>query len=449
MLQQKIHQLLRGLTPRSVKEESGGMALVAKQPIFDLSDRVRAFELLFRDPFMRPGLGGKSAHAATSTVIADGFELMRPSLLPGQRFFINFTQELLEAELADVLPPDICVIEVLEEVPPTDSVIKGIMNLRRQGYLIALDDYVGQSDREKLMPVADIVKVEVMNKSKDDLQQMLRILRPHNVRLLAEKVEDFAMAKLCRELGFSLFQGFFFSRAEVVKGKKLSPSQITKARLLSFSVKREYDVEEMADIIKADVYLSYRLLKYVNSVYFGLTMEVRSVKHAIVILGIHKLRQWLWVTTLAEMDSAPMSQELVQISALRGKFLELLSIKSGKKGSVTWNMSSSLFLVGLFSLLDSMLKVPMQDVLADLPMEEDVLDALGDSSGPYGPWLLLVKSYERGDWDGAVSLTVSLGISIEVLAESYAEAARWTTALYGNFVTHGDDKMSFKRRQGR
>lgn len=448
MLQKKIQQLLKGLTPKNDNGGGGGTALVAKQPIFDLSDRVRAFELLFRDPFLRPGLAGKSAHAATSTVIADGFDLMRPSLLPGQRFFINFTQELLEAELASVLPPDICVIEVLEEVPPTDSVLRGLMNLRRQGYLIALDDYVGQEDREPFMPLADIIKVEVLDKTKDDLVHMLRILQPHNVRLLAEKVEDRAMASLCRELGFTLFQGFFFSKAEVVRGKKLSPSQITKARLLAFSVKQEYDVDEMANIIKADVYLSYRLLKYVNSVYFGLTMEVRSVKHAIVMLGIQKLRQWLWITTLAEMDSTPMSQELVQISALRGKFLELLSQKSGPKGSAAWNTSSSLFLVGLFSLLDSMLNVPMQEVLTDLPMEEPVLDALGEGTGPYAPWLLLVKSYERGDWDAAKGLTDSLGISPEALAESYVEAAQWTTALYGSLVSQRDDKaIPFKRQQ--
>ncbi len=214
--------------------------------------------------------------------------------------------------------------------------------------------------------------------------------------MLAEKVEDNETARLCKDLKFTLFQGWFYSKAEVVHGKKLTPSQITKARLLTYSSSDGDDFKEIGETISADVYMSYKLLRYVNSVYFGLPMQVRNVDHAIAILGRVKLRQWLCVTALAEMDSAPMSRELVLLSALRAKFLELLAAQYCKRLGVDKNLPHSLFLIGLFSLLEGMLQMPMSEILATLPMTSEQVEALAFRKGPYAPWMALMEAYERG-----------------------------------------------------
>ncbi|MDR2075578.1 MAG: HDOD domain-containing protein [Desulfovibrio sp.] len=426
MASRKIRQIIELHTPRETSSQN--TVVVARQPIFDAGGSIWAYELLFRDPSMKPGLGGKSSHAATSSVMVEGFELMRPSLLPGQRFFINFTEEMLEAELAGILPSECCVIEILETVQPTEDVLKGLSHLKQQGYLLALDDFCGQAELLPFLPVVDIVKVEVLGHTPQQLQSLVSRLMPFQRRLLAEKVEDVKTAELCRKLRFTLFQGFFYSRAEVVRGKKLSPSQITKARLLSYSASdMEGDISEVVDAISADVYLSYKLLRYTNSAFIGLFVPTTSVKHAIAILGRQKLQQWLCVTALAEMDSAPMARELVLLSALRAKFLELLAERAacGRK-----DLPRCLFLIGLFSLLDSMLQIPMREVLATLPLEPDQVDALVSRKGPYAPWLHLLDAYEQGLWEDVWRIAGNLRFSCADLAAAYAQAGKWSTELF-------------------
>ncbi|MDR2161135.1 MAG: HDOD domain-containing protein [Desulfovibrio sp.] len=422
----KIRNLIQLHTPEETSRQN--TVIVARQPIFDLAGAIQAYELLFRDPSLKPGLGGKSAHAATSSVMVDGFELMRPSLRQGQRFFINFTREMLEAGLANLLPPEFCAIEILEDVQPTEDALRGLLQLKQQGYLLALDDYTGQEDLAPFVPLVDIVKVEVLGCSPDRLLALVNSLLPHKVSLLAEKVEDLKTADLCRQMRFSLFQGFFYSKAELVRGRKLTPSQITKSRILAYSSSDDMDrdIHKMVDAISADVYLSYKLLRYVNSAFFGLSVPVSSIRHAIAILGRVKLRQWLCVTALAEMDSAPMSRELVLLSALRAKFFELL----GERVAPGGKLSHSLFLVGLFSLLESMLQVPMREILSTLSLEEDQKQVLAFHQGPLAPWLDLLDAYERGRWAEVRETAARLRLSEADLAPAYAEASTWSTSLF-------------------
>ena len=191
------------------------------------------------------------------------------------------------------------------------------------------------------------------------------------------------------------------------------------------------DFKEIGETISADVYLSYKLLRYVNSVYFGLPMQVRSVDHAITILGKLKLRQWLCVTALAEMDSAPMARELVFLSAQRAKFLELLAAQYAKRPGVEKGFPYALFLLGLFSLLGSMLQMPMAEILAALPMKPEQVEALAFRKGPYVLWLDLVEVYERGEWEDALAIGAKFGMSYGDLGKAYAEASRWSTAIFG------------------
>jgi EAL and modified HD-GYP domain-containing signal transduction protein len=182
------------------------------------------------------------------------------------------------------------------------------------------------------------------------------------------------------------------------------------------------------DAINADVYLSYKLLRYVNSAYFGLLVPTNSVRHAIAILGRQKLRQWLCVTALAEMDSAPMARELVLLSALRAKFLELLGerFSRGRK-----DFPRSLFLIGLFSLLESILQIPMREILSTLPIEPEQADALIARKGFYAPWLYLLDAHEQGQWEEVEKIAGVLRLSQRDLVSAYAEAGKWSAGLFG------------------
>lgn len=426
-----IPDLLRKL---SAKERSGGVtALVAKQPVFDRAGVVWGYELLFRDPLRRPGLAGKSAGAATSTVMIDGFELMRPALRGKQRFLINFSADFLEAELPAVLPPDVCVIEILEDSTPTPGVLQGIANLKKQGYTVALDDYVGQSELAPFLPLVDIVKVDVCGMSRKDIAALSASLAPSCACLLAEKVEDQGTADFCLQQGYSLFQGYYFSKAEVVSGKKLSPSQLTQSRLLTMTIDDSTPLPKLSEIVASDVYLAYRLLKYINSVYFGLPMQVTTVDHAIAMLGTLRIRQWLFVTAMAGMGESAMSQEILYISAFRAKFMELLATMANQ-GSYK-PLASKLFLTGLFSLLESMLHVPLELVFESVYLDPDILKALAGRPGPLTPWFELMLAYEKGDWEQVRTHADVFALSDLELAAAYIEAGSWSTTIFNTSLT--------------
>lgn len=406
----------------SVPPGHDNTVLVARQPIFDSQGRVWGYELLFRNP--SSGRAEGHPNAATSTVMIEGFELMRPLLRPKQRCCINFTAEFLEAELPSVLPPDICVIEVLESACPTEAVLTGLSSLKKQGYLVALDDYVGQPELKPFLSLADIVKVDVLNLPREQIGRLSHMLAMYPARLLAEKVETTEMAAFCRAQGFTLFQGHYYAKAELVSGRKLNPSQITRTRLLALLSSRNMNMEQIGKVVSSDVYITYNLLKFVNSVYFGLPMKVDSVDRAIKLLGTRKIRQWLLVTALAGMDSSPMSHEIVYISALRAKFLEILAQKRKK------SFAAKLFLAGLFSMLESMMRIPLEEIFSAIPLDADLLEVLSTGTGLLAPWYQLMLSYEKGDWNEATDLGRQLDLSAEELCRAYISAGTWSSAVF-------------------
>lgn len=404
-------------------------ALVARQPIFDIKNHTVAYELLFRSP--RPMSESVTSPAsATSNVILNGFNLMRASLTPTQRFFINFTDDLLEAGVAELLPPEICVIEILEDSIPTETLLQNLYVLKNSGYTLALDDYTGQNHLQPFLDIVNIVKVDVLDTPAEHLPQLAALLR-NKVTLLAEKVEDMAMADHCRDLGFTLFQGFFFSRAEIIKGRTISSSQLTQARLFTLATNKDTTHEEVAKIITADVSLTVKLLQYVNSVYFGLPVKVKTVQHAVAILGSKKLKHWLYVTALADLNNTPLAKEIARLSAQRAKFLENLgNILYVEPTDRHAEMRAQLFLLGLFSLLDQIMHLPFPVIAENIPIHNDVLNALHANSGPLLPWFTILTEYERGNWDLACGTANKLGIKDADLAIAYADAAEWSNSFF-------------------
>ncbi|SDB32125.1 EAL and modified HD-GYP domain-containing signal transduction protein [Desulfonatronum thiosulfatophilum] len=395
---------------------------VARQPVFDRDMDIWGYELLFRHSAQCSTARIDDADEATSRVIADGFGLVEDLLAPSQKVLINYPGRMLVQGAPRALPSDVAIVEILETVQPTPEILRICAQLKAEGYVLALDDFVGQSGFEALLQLADLVKVDVLYLNYEQLKAVVGNLRRiENCRLLAEKVEDLAMYDQCRELGFDLFQGYFFSRPELVSGKKLSANQISKLQLLKELSAPDLELIQVAKIVQHDVALSYRLLRYINSPGFGLPNEITSINQAMNLLGQRKVTAWLRVLIMAEMKTNPLSGELLFLSLQRAKLLEALQ----DAGTPSRLSSEGMFLLGLFSFLDVILGLPMNDILARLSLGPCLKAALLGRDAELQAWLDLAEACERGNWDKAEALLKGMNLGTEQTAKILNESALW------------------------
>jgi len=398
---------------------------VARQPIFDIKEKVWAYELLFR----------KSGHAstaevaeddlATASVIADGFALAFNGMDKNRKAFINFPQRLLLDETVYALPKEICVVEVLETITPTPEMIAALKNIKGHGYTLALDDYVGQPGYEEVIRLADIVKVDVLGMEPERLSAVSLDLRKYGCRLLAEKVEDRATYDLTRRLGFTLFQGFFFSRPETMTGSKVPTPVIAKMRLLRALSGDDYDLRELTRIISSDPSVSYRLLNFINSAAFSLRANIKSIGQALTLLGRLQIKQWFLAVIISDFDSSAKVQEAAYTSLQRARYLEGM----GKLHRSPAFRADTLFMLGLFSKLDVLLAQPMDKLLQNIPLDKEVEAALLSKPSPYWSWLSLVEDIEIGNWEDVFRFLDSRNLDQQASATIYSDALEWTQTL--------------------
>ncbi|ROR34270.1 EAL and HDOD domain-containing protein [Inmirania thermothiophila] len=384
--------------------------LVARQPIYDADLRVRAYELLYRrGPTAAAEV--EDGDAATGTVLAGllmevGLERLAGTL-PA---FVNVTPRFVVGGGPVPLPPGRVVLEVLETVDPTAEVLAGLETLRRAGHRIALDDYVLEPERAPLLRLADIVKVDVLALDAARVAESARALRPLGVELLAEKVEDRETFERCRALGFELFQGYFFARPDLMRSRRAPAARTALMRLIARLQDPEAGFDELAGIVRSDVTLGYRLLRYINSAFFGLRVEVDSIERAMIYLGERNLRGWATVLALASVDDKP--SELLTTSLVRARMTERLASRADLEPQAA-------FTAGLLSTVDAYLDQPMEAVVEALPLTAELRAALARHEGPLGTLLAGVLAYERGDWARARTLLP------ETAAEIYVEALDW------------------------
>lgn len=400
---------------------------VARQPVFDAREDVWGYELLFRTSGSARSAVFLDADMATIRVIADGFLLVSGGLRPGQKVLVNFPQKLLVGDAAFALPPDTCIVEILEDVKPEPEVVEAVKKLKEEGYTLALDDFLGQEDLLPFLPYVSIVKVDILGLGADlgRIRQVAEDLKKHKLKLLAEKVEDLDMFRATRDMGFELFQGFFFSKPETIPGKKVSASEISKIQLLQELGKPDLAFPKVSGIIKADPSLIYRLFKYVNAASRGYGRQIDSVERAVMLMGQRQLVQWLRAILLSDLNPSRKASELSFMSVDRGRFLERLAERdhSGRLNAET------MFLLGMFSVLDALLNLPMEEVLANLPLDQEVGAALAGRKSRFSPWLSLVRAYERGDWERVQDLANTLGLQLTMSDRLYVQALSWTQGV--------------------
>ncbi|MCA1944310.1 MAG: HDOD domain-containing protein [Desulfovibrio sp.] len=398
---------------------------VARQPIFDRDQRVWGYELLFRQAQGDQTARIDDPDAATARVIADGFALGSSGLAPHQKILINFPARLLLSHSALALPKSICIPEILETVAPEPEVIAACAAIKKEGYQLALDDFVGQPGYEALLALADIVKVDVLGMEQAALVDLSRTLLRSKAVLLAEKVENKEVHDLCRACGFQLFQGFYFSKPQIIPGRTLSSGHMAKLQLLGQLAKDDYDVNEVARTIAQDPSLSFRLLRHLNSAAFHLTRKIDSIQQAVAFLGGRALRQWLLVATLSDMGESARSKELFYSCVLRGRFLSTCAGIMPKPPL----SADGFFLLGVFSQLDALLGQPMAEILPVLGLSDDLERALLGGDSPAARALHLAKALCEGDFEAAARLLLYMGLPPEETAILHTQAAVWARTL--------------------
>lgn len=392
---------------------------VARQPIFDRRQKVFGYELLFRSSTQN-FYDFTDGNRATADVVHNAFFAMGfNEITSGKRAFINFTQDLIIDELPTLLPRDQVAIEILESVEPTSEVIEACAKLKKLGYMLVLDDFYLRADYAPLIGLADIIKVDFLATEPSIRKSLVDRLGGKNLRFLAEKVETYDDFKEGLDYGYTLFQGFYFSRPVVITGKEIPVNHLTSLELLRELSQPEPDFDRIESIIKRDLAFSYNVLKLVNSAAFGLAHRLNSIKHALVMLGIRETRKLVSISLLRQMGGSK-PEELLIFSIVRGRFCELLAPKIGLN-----DLRTDLFLMGLFSMIDALLDRPMHEILDELPISNQVKEALEGKEGGIRLILDLIIAYERGDWDSVNGLIMSLGLDGQEISDSYLQSLSW------------------------
>lgn len=392
---------------------SDSQVLMARQPIFDRSQRVVAYELLYRDgKDAENGLFGNSGTTSevilnSYTSISDQGELKR---VPA---FINLNRDLLVSEEFPELPRKNIVFEVHESIKIDREVIVAVYRLVKAGYRIALDHFTYKTAYEPLLKMAHIVKVDVQNMSFDEVGEQVRLLTPFKVTLLAEKIQTVEMLEECNKLGFKLFQGNFLSKPKMVKGKKVDPNQAALFELVQELQNPNTTPERLEGLIIRDPVLTYKLLRIVNSAAYSLVRKVESLTEAVVMLGMAQIRKWATLIALNNQSGKP--EEICRSLLVRGRMCEEIALAAKRSNH------GSYFMTGMMSNLHLLLDISRESMLKEVPLSDDIKNAILFNEGDMGETLMYVANYEAGDWD-----LLPTNFDSNLYEASYRKALDWS-----------------------
>lgn len=394
---------------------------VARQPIFDKRMTVLGYELLYRRS-MNNFYEGTSDSQATAEVINNAFLSMHfNELTSGTKAFINFSHDMLIKGIPLLLPRESIVVEIVERTKVNDELIEACKELRSKRYILALDDFKAPQASEELIEQAHIIKVEF---SKVDYSFQREFIKKYKgkVKFLAERVETREEFQLAMDMGYDYFQGYFFSKPVVIKGKDIESINVNIIRILEMLSVEEPDYHEMTQIIETDIGLTYKLLKLVNSVFFGTRNVIHSIKHALVHLGITEIKKWVYVLMLKEVQVIE-NKELINMCLIRAKIMELLSI------DIDEEKKSDYFLVGMFSSIDILMNRSMQDIMCELPLSNEAKGALLGENNEIRKLLDIVVDYEKLIWNEEKIKEISPNITLNIYSKRHMEALKWVMKL--------------------
>ncbi|NMM40222.1 EAL and HDOD domain-containing protein [Pseudoalteromonas arctica] len=392
----------------------------ARQPILDRNKQLVGYELLFRDGVdnVFPDIDGDEA--TTRLIEGSQFNFGLEDLTDNKPAYINFTLETLQKGYPTLLGKEQVVVEILETIQPGKRLLAIVKDLKQKGYTLALDDYIHQPVWRHFYPFIDIIKIDFLSCEVDTINTIIEELKPYpHIKLLAEKVESYEKYQLALDLGFAYFQGFFFSKPEMVQSKTLPPSEIALAELLYETSSVEVNLKKITDVFERDVNLSYKLLRYSNSAAFKRRAEINTIKQALIVLGAAEIKKFLSLLFAAQV-AGDKPAELIRLSLTRARFTELLAINHNKLKD-----TGMAFLTGMMSLMDAILDEDMESVMKKLPLSNDIKLALLEDQGLLAQYLRLVKLYEQANWQGANAIKDELGLSAGKVPDAYHDAVSW------------------------
>ena len=342
---------------------------LARQPILTVDKKSYAYETLSRygpENYCRPSTEKTINVNAVDELFLRGITTMTEGL-PA---FINCTSNFLVNEYLTLLPREQVVAEILETVLPDPAVMAACRHLKSQGYVFALDDYCDSAETRPFLDFADFVKIDVLTTSFEEQKRIVAVCHQRGIPAIAEKVETDQQFQICKSLGYAFFQGYFFCRPQMVTRRSVAANKMVYLELLRAANEIEFNLLKIAGIFKRDVSLSYRLLRFLNSPLFGLHAEIRSIPHALSLMGERAMRKWISLVSIASLGDEA-ADGLLKLPLLRAMFCELLGKKIGMRRE-----ADELFLMGLLSVMDALLNMRMADVLAEIPVGEEIKEAL-------------------------------------------------------------------------
>ena len=399
-------------------DNADSQVLMARQPIFDRSQKVVAYELLYRTEDAQGhalfNSSDSGASDATGEVILNAYTSISDSgELKRVPAFINLTRDILVNRSLPEVSKKHIVLEILEDVTPDAEVIEAVRQLHAEGYRIALDDFIFSPEHIPLLELAHIVKVDVFELTPEQVREQVQHLKKYKVTLLAEKIETHTQLEECIDLGFKLFQGHFLSKPKVVKGKKIQGSQVALMQLIQALQGNDTTPERLEELIIRDPALTYKLLRIVNSAGYHLVRQVESIAEAIVLLGLEQVRKWATLIAMSSNDNKP--EELSRGLLIRGRMCEEIA-QAEKLGN-----HGSYFMAGMMSGLHALLDIERETMLQEVPLGDDIKNAVSLGQGDIGQVLRNVVNYENGDWD-----LLPMDLDGPLYDRAYRASLEWT-----------------------
>ncbi len=397
---------------------------IARQPILNKKQKVYGYELLYRAG-KKNFFCCKDFDEATMAVIRNVMTVLgSQDLTGGKKAFINFTKNLLLSEIPGYLAKENSVIEILEDVQADEEILAACRELKKNGFQLALDDFVWQGNEQNpLAEVVHFIKVDFKKTSLQDRRAIVEFFRSKDVHLLAEKIETRKEFQEALDMGFAYFQGFFFSRPEIIAGKDIPGYKLNYLGILQEISRESLDFIHLQKIIERDPPLCHKMLTYLNSAFFGRRTEITSIGHALNLLGEKEIRKWASLAILAHLGQ-DQPTELMRLSMVRARFCETLAPEVG-----LGERQSELFLVGLFSLMDVFLGRPLADILENIALAAEIKQALRGQKNTHGLVLDLVAHYEKGAWEKVFPLMSRLGLHEKQVQAGYASGLEFVEAM--------------------
>ncbi len=406
--------------------KEGKELFIARQPIFNRIMNIYGYELLFRSDAKQNTYRSTNPVSATATVLGGLFENGIDRVVGRAKAFVNFDYEFLMSDVIELISPDTLVIEVLETVKEDEALLERIKSLRKAGYQIALDDFSESVDSYPMIPIADIIKYDILATPLDSIEtEVSRALSRRKI-ILAEKIETEEDYQKAHAMGFHLFQGYFFSKPKVIGGSVIQrPSRIQYTQIFTELRKAEPSFDTLATIIESDVGLAYRLLKVMSNK--RTENFYPTIKKALLIMGLQELERWVNIMMLQERgEEKPL--ELVLLSVVRSKFSEYLAVNSKFR-----KRKDEILMMCLFSTLDAILDQPMDEALDGMMLPQDVYDALVYKKGALKPICDLVLAYEHGNWTEVSRIAAEIELDTEGISDGYIEATQWAFEISASF----------------